>query len=217
MTAAPGRIRTVLREEGPSGLWWRGLGVTVYRHMEVVSRDLSDSPPRADEDAGLDEGELGMDDVSEYLQLRPDQDRREIDRRLATGHHCHVVREAGRIVSTRWLSIGFAEVPYLDLVFELRSDLAYIHDSHTAPEVRKRGLATATWPRYERLLAEAGVSAVLGLVWPQNRLGMGYVRAARGYRALGTIGCIRLGPVRIPIRRTPAGLLGSARRFRPAA
>lgn len=38
------RSLEVLRAEGPRGLWWRGLGVTVYRRLILVSRRLESRP-----------------------------------------------------------------------------------------------------------------------------------------------------------------------------
>jgi hypothetical protein len=154
--------------------------------------------------------------VDDYLRLRPEVPAAEIDRRLAGGQRCVVVRHDHTIVSARWVSTGLAEVPYLELAFELPDGLAYVYDVYTAGSARGRRISASTWPRYERLLAESGVTALLGTVWPQNRAGMGLVRGA-GYRRIGMVGCLRLAPLRIPLRRIPPGYLGRASRLRPAS
>ncbi len=216
MSGALGRSRAVLREEGLSGLWWRGLAVTVYRRTLLFGRDLAAFPSRTGTTAALDDAQLRPEDVGQYLRLRPDQERREIEHRLATGQRCQVVRLGGEIVAARWLSVGFAEIPYLGLTFDLAPDVAYVHDVYTAPSARERGIATASRPGYERFLADRGVRTLVAVVWLQNRLGMSYLGGLPGWRPLGRVDCLRLGPFRIPIKRTPAGLLGSATRFRPA-
>lgn len=48
---------------------------------------------------------------------------------------------------------------------------------------------------------------------PGNAAGLGLVRGA-GYRPVGTVGCLRLGSARLPVRRRlPSAYLGSATRL----
>jgi hypothetical protein len=210
----PGRVLEVLREEGASGLWWRGLGVTVYRRLLIVSRRIGEGP-REEPTAGelefgwLDQGELGA-----YGRLRPGM-REEAARRLRAGQRCFVGRRSGELVHARWFARGEAEMPYLGLAFELPEGVAYVYDVFTAPASRGARISAAA-PRFERIVREHGTEVILGTVMPGNAQGLGLVRGA-GYEPLGTIGSLRLGPVRKPVRRAmPRGYLGPARRFSPS-
>jgi hypothetical protein len=211
------RLREVVREEGPRGVWWRGLGVTVYRRLAVFVRDVAEVPLKLGSGTGDPEAYLGPDDIDDYLKLRPDQTVVEIERRLATGQHCIVFREGGAILSARWLSLEYAELPYLGLSFELPPHVAYFHDGYTAEAARGRGIGGRSWgPAFDQVLAGAGATVVLGTIWQHNPLGMRLKRKGPEYHPIGTIGCARLGPLRIPVRRIPPGYLGRASRFHPA-
>ncbi len=63
------------------------------------------------------------------------------------------------------------------------------------------------------MLSELGIERLIVTGMPENEAGIGLIEAA-GYRPVGRIGAIRLGPARVPVRRPLAGHLGRARRFR---
>jgi hypothetical protein len=208
-----GHLRQVLREEGVRGAWWRGLGVTVYRRLTLSAQE-ADSIPRREE-PGVDIGFLEPGDIDEYLRLRPDESPAEVERRLASGQYCATVLSEGTLASIRWMSTAFAEFPYLGLRFELAEGVGYIYDVYTDPAFRGRRLQRTTTPSYEAFLAEKGVRTWLGTAWLQNPPGVALVKGSK-FEGLGTVGCVRLGPLRVPVKRVPPGYLGRASRLRPA-
>jgi hypothetical protein len=205
------RVLEVLRAEGLRGLWWRGLAATVYRRLTLVARRLE--PPPAPADAAVAIEVLDVDSAGEYQLLRPDTPGAEVERRLRAGQTCVLVRRDGAPVSTRWFATGRAEVPYLDLAFELREGVAYVYDVFTAAEARGLGVTAAARPHYEGMLRDEGCHTLLGTVLPENGAGRGLVGGA-GYVPVGTIGCVRLGSLRLAVGRARPGYVGRGRRFR---
>jgi GNAT superfamily N-acetyltransferase len=205
-------IPDVIHTEGLSGLWWRGLAVTVYRRLLVFSRDISGPPPEPAK-VELSFELLDREGVAEYRALRPDQAAAEVERRLAGGQRCALARHRGELVSARWFAVERAEMPYLDLAFELPEGVGYTFDLFTTPRTRGMGITKATRVYFEELLRAEGCRMLLGTSLPENVAGRALVEAA-GYRPLGTVGCIRLGPLRRAVRRLPDGHLGEATRLR---
>jgi GNAT superfamily N-acetyltransferase len=206
------RVPDVLRDEGLRGLWWRGLAVTVYRRLLVFSRDITGPPGGA---AKLEPSFELLDQagIPEYLTFRPDQPAGEVARRLAARQWCVLARHEGELVSIRWLSTERAEMHYLDLAFELPAGVAYVFDVFTAPEARRMRIATPIRRFYEGLLRDEGCHTLLTTSLPENVAGRRLIGAA-GFRTVGTVGCVRLGPLRRAVRRLPDGHLGPATRLR---
>lgn len=206
------RVREVLREEGLRGLWIRGLGVTVYRRLLLFSLDLSEYPGAGRQPDGLEVGELDLDSVDEYGLMRPDTPAAEVRRRLESDQSCIFVRRGERMVSARWIDRREAEVEYLGLTYELPPGVGHLYDVYTAPEARRARIGRVTFPRYVAMLHQLGVERLLVTGLPENEAGIGLIKAA-GYRPVGLIGAIRLGPLRAGVRRIPPGHLGRAHRF----
>jgi GNAT superfamily N-acetyltransferase len=206
------RTLEVWRTEGLRGLWWRGLGVTVYRRLMLVARRIESEPPRRVASADVTPELLTRETVGDYLAMRRDTAAEEVERRLATGQRCVLVRRDGAPVSARWFATGFAEIHYLDLVFDLPEGVAYVYDVYTAAAARGLGISAAVIPYYERMLRDAGCHTLLGSAMPENRAGRALVGGA-GYEPVGTLGCVRVGSLRVPVRRLPDGYVGRARRL----
>jgi GNAT superfamily N-acetyltransferase len=207
------RTLEVARSEGVRGLWWRGLGVTVYRRLMIVTRKLDAGgwppPPKISVTAEL----LDQATADDYLALRRDVKPLEVQRRLATGQRCVLARRAGKPVGALWFASERAELPYLDLTFYLVDGIGYVYDVYTAPDLRGAGVSSALRPHYLEGLRAEGCHTLLGTTMPENVSGRGLIGAA-GYDAVGTVGCFRLGPLRVPVRRLPTGYLGQACRLR---
>jgi Acetyltransferase (GNAT) family len=211
--ATGSRLLEVARSEGVRGVWWRGLGVTLYRRLIIVARALDDGqwppPPKVTVTAGL----LSPGEVDDYVVLRPEVTRREVGRRLATGQRCVLARREGKPVAALWFASRCAELPYLDLAFDLGEGVGYVYDVYTAPDLRGARISAGLRRHYLEGLRADGCHTLMGTAMPENVSGRGLIGTA-GYEALGTVGCLRLGPVRLPIRRLPAGYLGRAHRLR---
>jgi GNAT superfamily N-acetyltransferase len=209
------RVIGVARQEGLRGLLFRSLSATLYRRVVLVARDIDAGPPVAHSRLALELGFLTLDDLAEYVRLRPDTGAAETERRLLTGQRCVLARHRGEIVSARWVSTIVAEIDYLGLSFDLPPGVAYVHDVYTAPAARGRGISSEARRGYEDELRRAGIRRLLGSFMPENVAGLGLVTGA-GYRRAGMIGCVRLPGVRVPVRRLPVGYLGRSRRRRRA-
>ena len=206
----PHRILDALRHGGVRELWWRALGVTVYRRLQLYLRDV-DAP----HDPGpADIVVRALDDVDAYLAARPGASRAEIERRLARGDVCGLGWRGDEVVGARWLSFGVAEIDYLDLVVELRGDLGYVYDVWTRPDLRRSGVnrSLSTWSA--DLIRERGGRYSFSAILQENR-GGSRIPGTLPMRPAGTLGCLRLLGRRIPVRRgVPDGVLGRTTRLR---
>ena len=206
----PARVADALREGGVRELWWRALGVTVYRRLTLYLRDV-DAP----HDPGPAEVVVReLDDVDAYLAARPRPARAEVERRLARGHVCGLAWLGDEVVGTRWLSFGVAEIDYLDLAVEIRRDLGYVYDVWTRPDLRRSGVnrSLSTWSA--DLIRERGGGYSFSAILRENR-GGSRIPGTLPMRPAGTLGCLRLLGRRIVVRRgVPDGVLGRATRLR---
>lgn len=210
----PARAGEVLREEGLSGLRVRALDATVYRRLIMVSRPLEMPAPDPPAEAGeVDFSFLGVDEAPAYALLRPDSAAVETERRLLEGHRCLVGRRDGELVHARWFSSKRLDSAYLGLSFELCPKVVYAHDVFTAAGARRLGISVSAPRHYRGILWEEGVRILLGSIWQGNVAGLRMVQA-HGHQRLGALGALRLGRLRVPVRRQmPAGYVGSAHRF----
>lgn len=211
-----GRAIDVLRAEGVRGLWWRGLGVTVYRRLIIVARPLESGPPPGAAKIAVATELLDEKTVADYLTLRPDTPAAEVERRLRSGQRCVLVRHQGAPVSARWFATRRADIEYLDLVFDLPPGVAYVYDVYTDPQARGLGISAAVRSHYETMLREEGCHTLLGTAMPENAAGRKLVGGA-GYEPVGTLGCVRLGPLRIPVRRGTSDYVGRSSRRRASS
>jgi GNAT superfamily N-acetyltransferase len=208
----PRRAIEVLREEGIRSFWWRSLGITFYRRLVLVAREIDDGPlSAARQQLSFDFLEPGH--LDDYLRLRPDLPATEVERRLETRQRCLLTRQEGQVVSARWVATGRAEMPYLDHAFDLPEEVAYVYDVYTSRAARGLGIGAEGGAFAVGLLRSEGYRRLLGTFMPQNTAGLRLVTAA-GYRAVGRIGCFRLPGLRLLVPRIPPGYLGPPRRLR---
>jgi hypothetical protein len=137
---------------------------------------------------------LDSADAEAYRALRAD-DGAELTRRLADGDRCFGAWLDGRLVSVRWFSSGSAWIEYLDLRVPLRPDELYMYDLYTAPDLRGRSVSRASAAGWQEVLAAEGVRRLVGSVLPENRPVLRATEKA-GWRVVGRIGYVRLGPWR---------------------
>jgi len=205
------RVPSVLRDGGMRELWWRALGITFYRRLTCfVLRLEQPIPEEPVAHQALSFSWLGEIDADAYLRLRDDQTADLVRARLARGDRCLIARMNGHdLVAVRWIVTGVAPIDYLGLAFELSPRAVYLYDVFTGHPDREQNIAAAMSCEMVRRLRSEGWSSVVATVLPENVAGQRLTRS-RGYDEVGSVGCFRLGPWRIPIRRIPAGYLGSA-------
>ena len=178
------RARTLVRERGVRGLWFGVLAWTrVYRRLELVELSLRPPPSILHTPLSLDFG---------FLTATESEDARA---RLEHGERCFVARQAGAVISSRWITERQAYVAYLDARLDLEPDEVYLSETYTRPSQRGRGVSAAAGTRLAHVLAAEGRRRILAAVLPDNRSGRRAYEKA-GYRSIGRIGYVKLGPWR---------------------
>jgi GNAT superfamily N-acetyltransferase len=185
------RAKTLFREEGGKGLWFKILGETVYRRLLLLERHLdsplAEAPPRVPVVMNL----LKTTEIDDYAGFRTDTDRAEVHRRLESNHWCFVARYQGRIVNTLWATRRRAWIDYLSCEIQLSSDAVYIYDSFTSPQFRGNNIAPSQENRVVRYFRDAGCRHILVAVLPENKPGMRALEKA-GFRPFRLIGYVTI-------------------------
>jgi SAM-dependent methyltransferase/GNAT superfamily N-acetyltransferase len=202
----PRRVVEVIREGGLTSLWSKVLGETVYRRAVLMERPL-DQPalpvsPRVPVAISL----LGGDQVDEYCSFRPEADPAQMRQRLEAGQRCVVARHEGQIVHACWTTDREARIDYLDREIRLAPGEAYIYESFTSPDYRGQHIASARVAWVAQDFRDAGCRRLLAIIMPENRVAF-RVPEKSGYRPIGLMGYVRLGPWRHDFCRLEQGAL----------
>ena len=189
----PARVWRTLRDEGPRGVWFRGLAVLGFRRLYLLRRPLS--APIADCEASLPVTIewLAAEDADAYRGFREQPQGFEPVRRLAAGDRCLVARHDGRIVGAMWGSTTRARSDYLGRNLPLAAGEAFQFNAYTAPAVRGMGVAPALSVAWLRHLRDEGCSTALRLTLPENAAAL-RAHAKAGYRIVAIVRSLRLGP-----------------------
>jgi cytochrome P450 len=136
------RARAVLRDEGVRSLWFRALSVTVYRRMLLLNDPVDNAPSMPEAGGGpVEFRALELDEIDEYLRLRPDHSEAETRSRMTEGQLCFAALEDGRVVQALWLAPpGTARIEFLDLEVPLARGETYAYDLFAAPHKRGANL-----------------------------------------------------------------------------
>lgn len=179
----------------------------LYRRLFLLERPLDEPLPDFPLPPGVAIERLGPDDLDAYAAFRPEQGRAACERRLAAGHWCYATRRAGGIVGAVWLAAGWGSIDYLGCRIRLGTDEVYTYDLYTAPAARGLGLTRASRVPHLRLLRALGYRRVLGSVSPDNDAAWA-LQAAVGFRRIGRMGYVGIGPWRRHFCRPLAGAAG---------
>lgn len=200
---ATGTLATRLERLG-----FRGLAkLRLYRCLVLTERRLAEPFPDFPLPADLTVRHLTPDDVAAYAAFRPEQGRAECDRRLAEGHWCSATWRGAEIVSAAWAVGRRAWIEYLELGIQLGPDEVYSYDLYTVPGLRGRRITSATRVPHLRYLSEQGYRRSLATLAPLNRSAAS-LQDAIGYRPIGWIGYVGLGPCRRTFCRMMPGAEG---------
>jgi RimJ/RimL family protein N-acetyltransferase len=177
------------REAGVRGVWFGALAWTkLYRRLELVGLSLEPPPAMLETPLELDYG---------FLAETDDEEARA---RLEYGDRCFVAWEDGVVVSSRWIAAGRAFVEYLDGWLDLEPGEVFLSETLTVPALRGRGVSGAAGTRLGHALAGEGCRRILAGVLMENHAGRRAYEKA-GYRRVGRIGYVGLGPWRKSFRR----------------
>jgi SAM-dependent methyltransferase/RimJ/RimL family protein N-acetyltransferase len=168
------------------------LGRTVYRRLVVLERSLDADVPQLGAQIPVTIDVLRPSEAAEYVRFHPTLTLAEVQRRLAAGHWCFVVRHAGAMVHAGWAVAGRAWIDYLDCELPLRAGEVYQYGSYTTPAYRGRDLAGARVAMMARWLHARGYRRVLAGVLPENWTAFRPLEKV-GYRPVGWIGVVRFG------------------------
>ncbi|MEP6977772.1 MAG: hypothetical protein ABI948_06930 [Thermoleophilia bacterium] len=181
----------LLRRGGARLVWFRILGELGYRRQLVTEQLL---PVEAVAPTpGLEGRFLGADDLDAFGGLHGNAD--EARGRFARGERCFGVWLEGRLVSTRWLATGTIRLGYLGREVDLPPEQVYIYEIYTERGHRGRGISGAAGALVPPILSAEGVRRIVGVLEPENRAGIRANEKA-GYRIVGRIGYVKLGPWR---------------------
>jgi GNAT superfamily N-acetyltransferase len=210
----PLRAWRTYREEGLRGIWFGALAVLGYRRLFLMRRPLCTPIPASTSSLPLAIAWLGAGDVEAYLAFRGGMRAEAVSARLDAGDRCLAAWHAGCIVGAMWGSTSGVRSLYLGRDLDLAPGEAFQFDVYTAPAARGQGIApslTIAWLRY---LREKGYSAAIQLTLPENRSAL-RAHAKVGYRVIGIVRSIQLGPWRAHALSRPRMLSDSSvRRLR---
>jgi RimJ/RimL family protein N-acetyltransferase len=177
------------REAGLRGVWFGALAwARLYRRLELVELSLEPPPAVRETPLALEYG---------FLSEADDEDARA---RLERGDRCFVAWDNGTIVSSRWIGEGRVFVDYLNGWIDLEPGEVFLSETFTVPAMRGRGVSGAAGTRLGHALADEGCRRILAGVLKENHAGKRAYEKA-GYRPIGRIGYVKLGPWRRDFRR----------------
>jgi len=192
MTAIFSRSWEILRSEGLRSLWFKILGETIYRRMDVAEMRLSADSVCPVASQGLEIGLLQAADIDEFIAFRACNDRESVVERLAQGQLCVLVRKNGELIHSTWIAGGRVRIDYLDDEIQLSDNTAYVYEAYTCPAWRGQGVTSTRSPALNQYCLDRGYTRRLGVFWPENHAAR-RVGEKAGYSITGRIGYVGAG------------------------
>ena len=191
----PRRAWEILRREGLRSLWFHVLGETVYRRAVLFERVLSDPIPSAPAAIPVEVSLLKPSEVDDYVAFHRGLDAAEVRGRLDRGGKCFIARHQGAIVNACWTAEGSVWIEYLGCRIELARDEVYVYNNYTDPRFRGRNIPLVRAVVMLQHFRELGYRRLVAVVVPENKAAFRSPDKA-GYRPIGVIGSIKIGPWR---------------------
>jgi len=193
-------LRLLRRTGGARAVLVHAVAVLGYRKILVYELDLGSVPEPVQALATLDYGWLDEVGLDALRRQRPDVPPETYDARLARGDRCWVARQDGRVVSSRWVTLGPAAVDSTGVRCTLPAGYAYVHDSFTSADVRGRRVGPSAATRLAEALAAEGCRMLVAFVEAGNHWA---VRNAEnsGYAEAGSLAKVAAGRWAVPVYR----------------
>jgi hypothetical protein len=191
-------------DRGVRGLWFGALAATCYRRAVLVEHPLDAPLPAGEAAAPVEIARLAPAEVGDYVAFRPDAAPTVIESRLEQGQVCFTARHQGRIVSAAWIATGYVWVDYLARGLSLAPDEAFLHESFTARAFRGRNIPVVRARHEAEYFRAAGYRRIVAIIVPENAPALRHAEKS-GWRRVGVIGCVRLGPWRRDFCRVAPG------------
>lgn len=185
-------VRSLLRREGPWGLFWRAVKRLGYRRSWWLVRQV-DQPLDAALPAGFAVRILQPGDLEAYQRFRPGTRAQDYFAYLNRGHRGYAAWTRSDIAAVAWVGWDRVMNKTLRHTFAFEPDEWYTFDSYTRPEYRGRRLQAAILAAILRDAASAQQRRLLVLIEPHNRPSL-ISRTRSGFERAGWVRQIRLGP-----------------------
>lgn len=189
------RLAEIVRNEGWRGIWFRALVELGYRRWAWFERSLETPPTQVEARVPVSFGELDVRHRDDYLAFRRGSTAEQFASRLAQDRHCYAAWQGDRLVAVTWVATDVVRIRGLAPDIPLAPGEFYLLDAFTRRDVRGKRVqgALCAWI-FERYRKE-GYRRVVSLIVPENRASIAN-RSRSGLRRTGTVGCIRIGPLR---------------------
>ena len=189
------RIRETLQWQGVHGLTFRALMHSGYRSAGWFVRPLGTpaKPVEARRPARIEE--LTASDAEAYVAFQPDLTVAEFLSRLETGHRCWVAFVDGRPASVVWVAVERVRIDFFSRTLLFDKGEIYLYNAYTDPANRGQHLQPLLISTILSRYQAAGFVRAFSLIGLHNRPKITVCERA-GFRRLGYIGQVRLGPFR---------------------
>lgn len=190
-----GRSREILRTEGLRSLWFKILGETIYRRMDIFERKINPALTSIKLPDGLEVSPLKAGEVDELVKFRDLHNREAVLRRLEQGDVCFMVRAHGEIIHSAWVAKGRARIDYLARDIRLANNVVFIFEAYTAEAWRGKSISSMRKTVMEKYCHDQGYNLLLAVVWPENSPAYRNIEKA-GYERIGRVGYFGVGRFR---------------------
>jgi GNAT superfamily N-acetyltransferase len=177
----------------------------------LLERDLRDPIPSVSAAASVEIGQCALDPDT-YLAIRPEADPESVRLALDAAQWGFGAWLDGRLVHLSFAAS--APAPWLESLggpFPVGEEEVVVFETHTAPDVRGKGVSTAVRSEILRFFQGAGYRRMLGFTLPHNTASLRSLDKA-GYRPIGAIGWARIGGWWLNFVRTQPGAFPPAGR-----
>ena len=141
------RVKEIVRWEGVEGLSSQLVGAAGYRPVGffAVSVKTDEEPPQCLYTPEI--GQLGVDDLKDYLAFRRGATADQFLGRLEAGHMGFAARVDGQLASVSWVDVAAMWTDYIAMPLSLKPGEVHMYDSFTAVSFRGKRVSPQVFHR----------------------------------------------------------------------